>query len=89
MNDSPVDCQNREWTEPQRDLLPPFFIRDDVGIVPYKSYLTSEEICRGRRLRRPVLSTQTKKDTHTGVLFIFFPTIRRWCNSIRLPYDIR
>ena len=19
MNDSPVDCQNREWTEPQRD----------------------------------------------------------------------
>ena len=20
MNDSPVDCQNREWTEPQRDL---------------------------------------------------------------------
>ena len=21
MNDSPVDCQNREWTEPQRDHL--------------------------------------------------------------------
>ena len=34
MNDSPVDCQNREWTEPQRDLsaLPN---RDDVGIDPY------------------------------------------------------
>ena len=23
MNDSPVDCQNREWTEPQRDPRPP------------------------------------------------------------------
>jgi len=22
MNDSPVDCQNREWTEPQRDHRP-------------------------------------------------------------------
>ena len=22
MNDSPVDCQNREWTEPQRDRRP-------------------------------------------------------------------
>ena len=26
MNDSPVDCQNREWTEPQRDPRPPVAI---------------------------------------------------------------
>ena len=25
MNDSPVDCQNREWTEPQRDDRPLHF----------------------------------------------------------------
>jgi len=25
MNDSPVDCQNREWTEPQRDIAPAAF----------------------------------------------------------------
>ena len=23
MNDTPVECQNREWTEPQRDPRPP------------------------------------------------------------------
>ena len=27
MNDSPVDCQNREWTEPQRDVTPAVFIK--------------------------------------------------------------
>ena len=31
MNDSPVDCQNREWTEPQRDPRPPVLPPSDEG----------------------------------------------------------
>ena len=30
MNDSPVDCQNHEWTEPQRDPRPP----DTISTTP-------------------------------------------------------
>ena len=33
MNDSPVDCQNREWTEPQRDHRPLRIYPASVGIV--------------------------------------------------------
>ena len=41
MNDSPADCQNREWTEPQRDLGPAVcevFIAEGVIPPPYKFY---------------------------------------------------
>ena len=30
MNDSPVDCQNREWTEPQRDRWHGEAVTDEV-----------------------------------------------------------
>ena len=30
MNDSPVDCQNREWTEPQRDPRRPEKRADNI-----------------------------------------------------------
>ena len=30
MNDSPVDCQNREWTEPQRDSCRGVAVTDEV-----------------------------------------------------------
>ena len=30
MNDSPADCQNREWTDPQRDRCHGFAVTDEV-----------------------------------------------------------
>ena len=39
MNDSPVDCQNREWTEPQRDKGDRRTAVDEVERIP-KTLLT-------------------------------------------------
>ena len=37
MNDTPVGCQNREWTEPQRDLAPAVFGGDGQQVAPTHS----------------------------------------------------
>ena len=38
MNDSPVDCQNREWTEPQRDKGDRRTAVDEVVAERYSLY---------------------------------------------------
>ena len=63
MNDSPADCQNREWTEPQRDLAPAVcgFPRGVEGAALYGHVPRSDRIRRtGIRLRRsPALPVPT------------------------------
>ena len=50
MNDSPVDCQNREWTEPQREGGTAIAVTEEVstntggyGIRPYDTNQSSIE----------------------------------------------
>ena len=55
MNDSPVDCQNREWTEPQRDLAPAVMNsapRRDQDLA-LRSLSGLDGNCRGRPPGRP------------------------------------
>ena len=41
MNDSPVDCQNREWTEPQRDRWHGVAVTDEVFQKSLRHHLIS------------------------------------------------